>query len=270
MTKKTKATGKPWTSTSGNNPKWDQSPIDISNHVTQEFPILLMQNHLDSKCVKMTNTGKTVKIELCSQFTPLLKGGPLDGEYLFSDLQFRWGPSDALGSEHSIDSRWYSIEAQLVHWNKKYGSPDKCYDKSDGMAIMSFLFQVVDDPCAGDSFRKISDGLKKIRAPGANISLEPDSLNWLEQAMSSTGYYTYFGSLTTEPFTECVQWIIVPRPILIIDRQSEAFRDLYDYDMKNITSNYRPLQRTRYTGRVYWAIQQKSQSVVNCSGCGSR
>jgi len=34
------------------------------------------------------------------------------------------------------------MEAQIMHWNTRYGSIDKCYDKFDGIAILSYLMQV--------------------------------------------------------------------------------------------------------------------------------
>lgn len=34
------------------------------------------------------------------------------------------------------------MEAQAIHYKKKYGSVEACHEKSDGLAIISFLFQV--------------------------------------------------------------------------------------------------------------------------------
>ena len=35
------------------------------------------------------------------------------------------------------------MEAQAVHWNTRYESLEKCYDRSDGIAIISYLFLVI-------------------------------------------------------------------------------------------------------------------------------
>lgn len=34
------------------------------------------------------------------------------------------------------------MEAQVMHWNTRYGSIDKCYDKPDGIAVLSYFMQV--------------------------------------------------------------------------------------------------------------------------------
>ena len=39
-----------------------------------------------------------------------MRGGPLkDDEYQFMNVQFRWGPSNCRGAEHSIDNIWLEI-----------------------------------------------------------------------------------------------------------------------------------------------------------------
>lgn len=36
-----------------------------------------------------------------------MHGGPLkDDEFQFMNIQFRWGPSNCRGAEHSIDNIW--------------------------------------------------------------------------------------------------------------------------------------------------------------------
>lgn len=33
---------------------------------------------------------------------PYLTGGPLEGNYVFSQVHFHWGPNDSKGSEHTV------------------------------------------------------------------------------------------------------------------------------------------------------------------------
>ncbi|XP_029162017.1 carbonic anhydrase 2-like, partial [Nylanderia fulva] len=134
------------TTSSSGLPKWQQSPIDISrvNVWTNKYPALLLTNYCSNVGTAMlTNTGQTVNLELTNRNMPIMRGGPLkDEEFQFINVQFRWGPSNCRGAEHSIDNIWYSMEAQVMHWNTRYGSIEKCYDKSDGIAIVSYLMQV--------------------------------------------------------------------------------------------------------------------------------
>lgn len=102
-----------------------------------------------------------------------MRGGPLSKDvFQFMNVEFRWGPEDSLGAEHSINGIWletislklgarrvsrryysarvsshsidcrYSMEAQIMHWNTRYGSIEKCFDKPDGIAVLSYLMQV--------------------------------------------------------------------------------------------------------------------------------
>ncbi|XP_011501652.1 PREDICTED: carbonic anhydrase 2-like [Ceratosolen solmsi marchali] len=248
---------KVWTSTTGI-PKWNQSPIDLNSMYTihHNFPILVLQGHLACKGpAKMINTGNTVKIEFIGNRVATLKGGPLNDEYQFSDLQFRWGSTNAFGAEHSINSVWFSMEAQAIHWNKRYGSIDKCYEKPDGIAIIAFLFQVIGCPGMPDNpnFLQITDNLNYIKLANKYTILRPDCLKWIAEAISKPGYYTYTGSLTTYPYSECVTWIVIPCPIVISARQADAFRRLYNNKTELITHNFRSQQKI-HDRKIFYAI----------------
>ncbi|XP_014612124.1 PREDICTED: carbonic anhydrase 2-like [Polistes canadensis] len=236
------------TSSSGQ-PKWRQSPIDLRtiDTWTQKFPPLLLTGYwLKKGNAIITNTGKTVNIELSNQtIEPYIHGGPLnDDEFKLKNVQFRWGPTDSRGAEHSIDNIWYSMEAQALHWNTRYGSLEKCYDKSDGIAILAYLMQVVG--CQGmpdnPAIARVTDHLSKIKKMGSSIEVTPDCLWWMLQGCSEPGYFTYLGSLTVPPFNECVIWIIISHSIKISSHQMNAFRSIYDYKWDPIVNNFRPQQ----------------------------
>jgi len=46
-----------------------------------------------------------------------------------------------------------------------------------------------------------------------------EEFSWIKRTALKQHYYTYHGSLTTKPFTECVTWIIFTKPIRISRRQ---------------------------------------------------
>lgn len=46
-----------------------------------------------------------------------------------------------------------------------------------------------------------------------------DCLLWIASQELNKHYYTYRGSLTTSPFTECVTWIIYQTPLLVSKQQ---------------------------------------------------
>ncbi|KAG7190972.1 hypothetical protein KM043_007021 [Ampulex compressa] len=206
-------------------PKWRQSPIDLNKIATwpKKYPPLLLRDYwLSAGSAVMTNTGRTVSIELSNRKLPSMKGGPLkDDEFQFMNLQFRWGPHNSRGAEHSINNIWYSMEAQAMHWNTRYGSIEKCYDKPDGIAILSYLMQVVGCPALPDNptLTPITSCLHKIRKVGAKTSIASDCLSWMLEACAAPGYYIYSGSLTNPPYSECVIWMILPNAIRMSSRQ---------------------------------------------------
>ncbi|CAD1481165.1 unnamed protein product, partial [Heterotrigona itama] len=91
-------------------PKWRQSPINLCKTATwkKKFLPLYMTNYwLNEGTATMTNTGKTVSIEFSDRTLPTLRGGPLGkDEFQFMNVQFRWGPDNSLGAEHSINGIW--------------------------------------------------------------------------------------------------------------------------------------------------------------------
>lgn len=50
-----------------------------------------------------------------------------------------------------------------------------------------------------------------------------DCLTWIKEVAQCKGYYTYQGSLTTEPYTESVTWILYSTPIHVSREQVNIF-----------------------------------------------
>ncbi|PNF35599.1 hypothetical protein B7P43_G02400 [Cryptotermes secundus] len=50
----------------------------------------------------LTNNRHTIQVSGKWKMTPSISGGPLEGEYTFSQLHFHWGSSDTIGSEHTV------------------------------------------------------------------------------------------------------------------------------------------------------------------------
>lgn len=259
MTSKSKE--KLCTTSSSGLPKWRQSPIDINRITvwTKKYPPLLLTNYCSNVGTAiLTNTGQTVNLELTNRKMPIMRGGPFkDDEFQFMNVQFHWGPSNCRGAEHSINNIWYSMEAQVMHWNTRYGSIEKCYDKSDGIAILSYLMQVVG--CSGlpdnPAFASITDKLAEIKRPDSSVNITPDCLRWMMHACMWSGYYTYSGSLTFSPYNECATWIIVPNAIRISSYQIEAFRNLYNHKLERIVRNYRS-QHLLCGRRIFFATDE--------------
>lgn len=75
---------------------------------------------------------------------PTIICGPLNEQYGFHTILFRWGPEDEEGSEHTVDNRSYAMELQMVHVKKGFTTPLSAIRSGakDGLVIVSFLFKV--------------------------------------------------------------------------------------------------------------------------------
>ena len=106
----------------------------------------------------------------CGKNRSLILGGPLDGKYELWQFHAHWGKEDGHGSEHTVDGKNYAAELHLVHWNKKYGTPDIAVDKPDGLSVLGMLIKVGEKP--HQEFDKVVQALKKIPCKDDKTCLE--------------------------------------------------------------------------------------------------
>ncbi|KAJ8919122.1 hypothetical protein NQ315_012107 [Exocentrus adspersus] len=96
----------------------------------------------------------------------------------------------------------------------------------------------------------IVSALRYIKYPGGCVSIEPIILSLLTPDFSRD-YFTYTGSLTFPPCTECVKWIVKPEPLLISSKQVRKFRKLYGCTGP-IIINTRPVQKSNNRDIFYY------------------
>ncbi|KZC12499.1 Carbonic anhydrase 7, partial [Dufourea novaeangliae] len=229
--------------------KWGQSPIDIveDNAIGIKFPALIMSGHWNQDGeIRMRNTGSTVQITLDGKRGPAtIRGGPLsDDVHELAEVVFRWGSSNCKGAEHTLNGTWFTMEAQAIHFNKKYENIQNCWQKKDGFAICSYFLQAYQLPLWDEHplFSKITDNLYNIIQAESNTQLPGNSLGWMRQACQTPGYYNYLGSMTTFPFYENATWIVFPEAVRISENQANLFRMICNKHGARITENYREIQ----------------------------
>ncbi|XP_050308549.1 carbonic anhydrase 2 [Anthonomus grandis grandis] len=225
-----------------------QSPIELSHDDSishDHFDPLMFHGHWDKLgAASIENNGKTVVIRFERNEMPYLVGGPLHGDtYVFEQLHFHWSEDDTGGCEHIFEGQAFSMEAHAVHYNKKYGSFEEAQDKPDGLAVVGFFLEATDNddnPC----FKKLTTAVQNITRVNATATVAPDCLTWIKEEAQCKGYYTYQGSLTTEPYLESVTWILYPTPIHVSRQQVAHFRELKSTpcEKKKIVNNVRPVQ----------------------------
>ncbi|XP_047361000.1 carbonic anhydrase 2-like [Vespa velutina] len=83
------------------------SPIDLD--ISKMTPINLaplqwIYYDVAPRKLKITNTGQTAVLGAkWLMEKPYITGGPLNGNYVFSQMHFHWGETEMYGSEHRAD-----------------------------------------------------------------------------------------------------------------------------------------------------------------------
>ncbi|KAJ4428165.1 hypothetical protein ANN_24180 [Periplaneta americana] len=225
-----------------------QSPINLeSNDMYRLVVPEQLQWHgywTRPRNLTLVNNGHTIQVSGSwgsRDLSPWISGGPLDGEYKFSQLHFHWGSDDSIGSEHTVSNVSFPMEMHLVHYKKAYGSQEEATKYEDGLAVVSFLFQTSDRP--NPALNAIIPFMDAVVGAELEVTLSrPFPLEMLDISFPSD-YVTYLGSLTTPPCSEVVTWIVSSRPLTISHSQLSKFRHLSSADGE-MENNFRPVQPT--------------------------
>lgn len=222
-----------------------QSPIDIEtskiidgSSVTSSKP--LTWSYQKDHCLNVENTGASWKVNVNGNGSSLV-GGPLEGEYELWQFHAHWGSEDGQGSEHTVDGKNYAAELHLVHWNKKYETPNVAAGKPDGLAVLGMLIEVGEKH---QEFDKVVQALAKISCKNDKTCLEEAAIDCANFLPENKAIWTYEGSLTTPPLLESVIWIVFQTPMKISADQMNAMRSLNfastDSEEGKMVNNYRP------------------------------
>ncbi|KAM4688902.1 carbonic anhydrase 2-like [Discoglossus pictus] len=202
-----------------------QSPIDIKTSDTKYEPSLksLSIKYDPSTARNIINNGHCFSVEFDdSKDNSVIGCGALTGTYRLKQFHFHWGSCDGHGSEHTIDGVQYAAELHLVHWNTKYANYDEAVKHRDGLAIIGAFVQVGE---VKPGLQRVVDVLKLIANKGKQASFtdyDPSGL-----LPKSLDYWTYQGSLTVPPLSQCVTWIIFKEPISVSHKQISKLRGLF-------------------------------------------
>ncbi|MCA3693685.1 carbonic anhydrase [Aquidulcibacter sp.] len=181
----------------------EQSPIDLTGGVDAEVSNIAL--HWNPGDWSVVNNGHTIQVEGKD-------GGyaTIDGER-FDLIQFHFHTP----SEHTIDGRNYPMEVHFVHKNAE-----------GRLAVIGVLMM------PGGENPLFSTIMEK--APKDEGSA---SLGMIEQRgmiAPIDGVYRYQGSLTTPPCSETVLWTVLSTPILVSQKDVEAFQALFPMNARPI------------------------------------
>ncbi|KAJ2951937.1 hypothetical protein O0L34_g4189 [Tuta absoluta] len=181
----------------------------------------------------------SVQVRVENEPHPRVRGGPLTGDYIFSQLHFHWGDNDTFGSEDKINHRSFPMELHMVFFKEEYNSTKEAVNHPDGLTVLAFFYEL--DRHFHPAYDDITTALERVTEPNTTVVMKnPFSfLNILPYDLRR--YFTYSGSLTTPPCSEVVTWLDFEQPIRLAHDQIKAFRELRSAHGK-IRHNFRPIQ----------------------------
>ncbi|XP_069681676.1 carbonic anhydrase 2-like [Periplaneta americana] len=227
-----------------------QSPIDIEEHRVTHVrlpPLRFTGFDADPATSTLSNNGHTVMLRLNMSKMASVTGGPLRGDYSFSQLHFHWGNNDSMGSEDTINNHTFPLELHIVMYKAAYGSFDGATAHKDGLAVLAVFYEIIETE--NHVYKEIVEQLPSVTQPDTQALLQrPIKLASLLPETKHL-YFTYNGSLTTPPCLEVVTWLEFKQPILLSHQQVDAFRSLKSAEGP-MTHNFRPVQPL--SGRPVW------------------
>ncbi|KAG8236516.1 hypothetical protein J437_LFUL012802 [Ladona fulva] len=246
-----------------------QSPININLpaalHLSKEYNLIFKRHNILPNRMLLKNTGRTVVVKAAwnNGKRPTIKGGILDGEYIFHEIHFHWGATNFEPSEHLINGYSFPLEMHLVHYKKKYETIKNAKDYNDGLAIVAYVFEAgdVDNPI----LQNIIGNLPNIPTPSSSpVELTPFKISKLAP-MFNKDFATYQGSLTMPPCSEIVIWILYLKPLKASCDQVEQFRLIQDRHENLIKRNFRPVQRLNGRKILIDGQNEKPKDLEGCS-----
>ena len=145
-------------------------------------------------------------------------------------------------SEHTIDGESFALETHLVHKRA-----------SGEIAVIGILYRLGDP---NPVMRQIIDAAP---SQGEGDAAPPAPLQAADYLPTSGGYYAYHGSLTTHPYTEGVQWIVMADALQVSAAQVRRIAAL-----TGGAANNRPVQPLNGRNIIIHGI--RADAAANHSG----
>ena len=184
-----------------------QSPIDISD--TFEATLLQLRINWDKHAESIVNNGHTIQLNMGD--TSVFTHDRVD----YRLVQFHFHHP----SEHHYAGKGFRMEVHFVHANA-----------AGALAVIGVMMVA---GRANGTFSRIVATMPEKEGPAvpADPAINPNS--FLPQ---SRRYYRYFGSLTTPPCSEMVDWLLFMEPIQVAQADIGRFAQIFPM-------NARPVQK---------------------------
>eukprot|EP01083_Nonionella_stella_P028087 77343_1 len=197
--------------------------------------------------------------------------------FCLHSFHFHFGKSSDYGSEHTIDTHHFALEAHFVHYvcdSITFEEALTDYPNEEDqhvLAVVAVLFDVSETNNPAFDAILADDVLPHIEFPddvdtksteGMAVIDNLDLADIIPQTLDTDGYFAYEGSLTTPPCTNVVRWHVMNARGSISETQLEKMRKLYDAKGESIAPNYRDVQQNV---NGVWACISKEDAQQNIS-----
>ncbi|AFY58082.1 carbonic anhydrase [Rivularia sp. PCC 7116] len=183
-----------------------QSPLNLESAVDANLPPLKI-DYKESP-LRIINNGHTIQVNY-QQGSTL----NLDGE-TYELLQFHFHHP----SEHKVKGEALPMELHLVHKNEK-----------GALAVVGVFLK---EGKANPTLQKVWKAMP--RKQGREKIISNVSINASELLPENQDYYRYFGSLTTPPCSETVNWIVLKEPVIISSQQVQQFAKVFPMNARPV------------------------------------
>jgi carbonic anhydrase len=186
----------------------EQSPIDIVSKEAVEADLPALDfGYEASVSLEVVNTGSPDEEATIRANVPEGAGVLEVGGTKYNLLQFHWHTPN----EHELNGEGFPMEMHHVH--QKVGADD--------LLVVGVWLEIADDP--HEELDKIFSDLPE--EEGKTKLVRGFDLTTL--LTEDLGSFRYQGSLTTPPFTEGVQWVVLDETLEVSQGQVQAFLDLF-------------------------------------------
>ncbi|KAK9872128.1 hypothetical protein WA026_016180 [Henosepilachna vigintioctopunctata] len=221
-----------------------QSPIDLqpNNMTNLKTTPLKFSNWDENYNLTVRNSGHTIQAELPCTTQVTVSGGYLPGTFKLFQFHFHWG------AEHTINEQRFALEAHFVTHNTKYNTAEEAVRYTNGIAVVTILFDFSDKE--NRELQPIIQQVGNLKQVGQTVQLQLNPASFLPNDVKN--FYRYFGSLTTPNCNDVVVWTIFTDLSKINKRQVDKFRTINGEDGTPLTENVRKIQPLN--GRLVYKI----------------
>ncbi|BHF77433.1 carbonate dehydratase activity [Sparganum proliferum] len=161
-------------------------------------------------------------------------------------------------------------EMHIVSYSSMYTGSSTAPSAPGGLAVIGVFFQLTTDQ-SNSSLSKMGDLLSlisRLRTSGSATEMRSFHPR-VVLPKSKDQFFRYYGSLTTPPCTENVQWTVMRDPLYVTTADLELLRSLQfgsTDDRKPMQDNFRPVQMLNPVGTAQPRVLYKSWSAASRPG----